>query len=287
MIKVAKEPLVHFLIIGAVLFGFFGLVGNKSAVRPDKIVVSTAKIGNLEQTFALTWQRPPDPDELKGLIEKYIQEEIYYRQATAMGLDRDDIVIRNRLKQKLEFFAEDVGAAEPTDAELAAYLAANSAEFRTADRVTFRQVFLSLARGPALEKDTAALATKLSGSTDGATLGDGFLLGDSFRGMSKSEAAQSFGNAFAEKLFVLPPGRWQGPIASSYGLHFVYVDALRPGTLPPLGDIRPLVEREWANARRVERLDAFYRVLRQGYDIVVEPPPAVEQSQTLVSGAAG
>jgi hypothetical protein len=146
MKRLLTEPLLHFLVLGAALFGLFGLVGKKDAEQPAKIVVSGASIENLANNFARTWQRPPSADELRGLVDDYIHDEVFYREGKILGLDRDDIIIRRRLRQKLEFMAEDMSVAEPTDEQLAAYMAANSERFRSEDRVTFSHVYLSAAR---------------------------------------------------------------------------------------------------------------------------------------------
>ncbi len=277
MMRILKEPLFQFLILGAVLFGAYSLFGESEGEAPERIVVSAAQIANLEQGFARTWQRPPTEQELQGLIQDHIREVVYYREAKLLELDRDDIVIRRRLRQKMEFFAEDMAAAEPSDAELGAYLAAHPEQFRSEDSVTFRQVFLSASRGDSLHGDTQQIGAQLASARGGDVVpGDTFLLGESFYGMSRSEAERTFGEQFAARLFALEPGSWQGPIASGYGLHFVFIDERTSGSLPPLDAVRPAVEREWANARRIEKLEEFYRALRRRYEISIETPPGRE-----------
>jgi hypothetical protein len=276
--RMLKEPLFQFLMLGTVLFGAYSLFGESEAEAPERIVVKAAQIANLEQGFARTWQRPPTEQELDGLIQDHIRDEVYYREAQLLGLDRDDIVIRRRLRQKMEFFAEEMAAAEPSEGELSAYLAAHPGQFRSEDSVTFRHAFLSASRGDSLRGDMQQVAAQLtSAKGDGAILpGDAFLLGESFRRMSRSEAGRTFGEQFAVKLFALEPGSWQGPISSGYGLHFVFVDERTAGSLPPLDAVRPAVEREWANARRIEKLEEFYRALRRRYEISIETPPGRE-----------
>ncbi len=283
MTRFLKEPLLHFMLLGAALFGLFALAGGKENDEPAKIIVSTAQIANLRDTFARTWQRPPTVQELQGLIEDHIRSEIYAREARALELDRDDIVIRRRLRQKMEFFAEDMLASAPRDADLETYLATHPEQFRSEDRMTFRHVFLSATRGTALNKEAQEIGAKLAtGKVEGDIgLGDAFLLGASFRAMSRSEAARTFGENFVEKLFAATPRRWQGPIPSGYGLHFVYVDESTPGTVPVLDAIRPAVEREWANTRRIEKLEEFYRTLQRRYEITVETPPEVSAKREM------
>jgi hypothetical protein len=241
MTRLLKEPLLHFLVLGAVLFGVFSLAGKRETA-PEKIVVSAARIDNLAYGFARIWQRPPTHEELGGLIDNYIRDEVFYREGKAAGLDRDDEVIRRRLRQKMEFFAEDMGAAEPGDEQLTAYLASHSEQFRSEDQLTFRHVFLNAARRPqSLGSDAEGVAAQLAhdgADFDAATLGDSFLLGEDFRAMPVSDIARTFGKQFAERVSALGEGRWQGPIPSGYGLHFVFVSEHVRGSPLPLDAVR-------------------------------------------------
>jgi hypothetical protein len=268
------EPLFHFLVLGAVLFGLFNLVGRKDAEQPAKIVVSVARIENLANNFARTWQRPPNADELRGLVDDHIHDEVFYREGKALGLDRDDIIIRRRLRQKLEFMAEDLSVGEPTDDQLAAYMATNADRFKSEDRVTFDHVYLSAARRETLERDANLVAAKLATEdpeTDAATLGDHFLLGEEFRALPRSDVVRKFGERFAENVFSVEPHGWRGPVSSSYGLHFIRVNERAQGGPMPLEDVRPAVRREWMNARRLQAEQSLYETLRARYQIVVEP----------------
>lgn len=274
--------MLHFLVLGAILFGLFSVVDKKDAEAPAKIVISASRVAALADRFARAWRRPPTEHELQGLVEDYIRDEIFYREGRAAGLDRDDSVIRRRVRQKMEFLAEDMAAAEPSDEQLAAYLASNPERFRTEDRLTFRQVFLSATRrGSALEADAKQVAEALARTSapgDTATIGDPFLLGEEFRDMPQSDVARAFGEEFAKQLSAVEPGRWQGPIPSSFGAHFIFVDARAKGSLPPLDTIREAVQREWLNARRVEAERKLYRTLRDRYQIVMERPPKAAAS---------
>src|SRR5262245_12825913 len=138
-----REPLLHFLVIGAALFGLYRLVGGAEQ-GPREIVVSEAQVEALAQNFSRTWMRPPTAAEVRGLVDDYVKEEIYYREAIALGLDRDDTVIRRRLRQKMEFVSDDVAATrEPTEADLAAFLESNAESFADPPSLSFRQVFFS------------------------------------------------------------------------------------------------------------------------------------------------
>jgi hypothetical protein len=273
-----REPLFQFLVLGAALFGLFHLVGNKKADAPEKIVVSSARIDNLADGFVRTWRRPPSKEELQGLVDDYIRDEVFYREGRAAGLDRDDVIIRRRVRQKMEFFAEDASVPEPSEAELAAYLESNPERFKTEDRLTFRQVFLSATRrGAAIARDSQRVSNALAladQAVDTTAIGDPFLLGEEFQAVSLSELAGIFGDVFAKRMSVMEQGRWQGPIPSSFGQHFVYISERIQGGAPLLDAIRDAVRREWSNARRLEAEQKLYRSLRERYEIVVEQPPA-------------
>jgi hypothetical protein len=269
-----REPLLHFLVLGAALFGLFSIVDKKSTEAPTKIVISAARVSALADRFARTWRRAPTEQELQGLVEDYIRDEVFYREGRAAGLDRDDFVIHRRVRQKMELLAEDMTTAEPSDEQLAAYLASNPEQFWTEDRATFHQVFLSATRrGSALEDDAKRLAATLDPATaavDTTAIGDPFLLGDEFREMSRSDVSHTFGEAFAKQLGAVEPGHWQGPIPSSFGAHFIFVDKRTKGRLPPLNTIREAVQREWLNAHRIEAEQKLYRALLDRYQIVME-----------------
>jgi hypothetical protein len=273
-----KEPLFQFLVLGAALFGLFHLVGNRKADEPERIVVSSARIDNLADGFARTWRRPPGKDELQGLVDDYIRDEVFYREGRAAGLDRDDVIIRRRVRQKMEFFAEDASVPEPSEAQLAAYLESNPERFKTEDRLTFHQVFLSATRhGAAMDRDSRQISEALAladTAVDTTEIGDPFLLGEEFQTVSLRELAGIFGDVFAKRMSVMEQGRWQGPIPSSFGQHFVYISERMPGGAPPLDAIRDAVRREWSNARRLEAEQKLYSSLRERYEIVVEQVPA-------------
>jgi parvulin-like peptidyl-prolyl cis-trans isomerase-like protein len=273
-----REPLLQFIVLGAALFGLFHLVDKEKAEAPARIVISSARIANLADGFARTWRRPPGKEELQGLVDDYIRDEVFYREGRAAGLDRDDVIIRRRVRQKMEFLAEDISAPEPSEEQLVAYLRANPERFRTEDRLTFQQVFLSAARrGRAIDDDSKQVAHALDraeAAVDKTALGDPFLLGEEFQAVSQSEVASLFGESFAKRISAMEQGRWQGPISSSFGQHFVHIGERISGILPPLDAVRAAVRREWSNARRLEAEQKLYGSLRERYEIVVETQPA-------------
>lgn len=277
--QLLREPLVHFLLLGVMLFGVFALVGDRSSERTGQIVVTPGHIEHLTVSFTRTWQRPPAVRELAGLIEDYIREEVLYREAVAMGLDRDDTIVRRRLRQKLEFLTEETAEmAPPADAALQTFLQQHADVFRIEPRLAFRHVYLSRdRRGDAADAEARQLLVQLStgdAAPDTAALGDPFLLPPEFPLSSRSEIAQLFGDAFAQQLQHIEPGRWAGPLESGYGLHLVFVRERTDGRVPALAEVRQAVQREWLAARRKEVNEQFYQHLRARYTVVVEQPKA-------------
>jgi hypothetical protein len=278
-----REPLVHFLLLGAAVFALDAWLRPAAAPAANtEIVIGEARIRNLAQNFQRTWQRPPTKVELAGLVDTHVREEIMYREALALGLDRDDAIIRRRLQQKMEFVSEEAAAlARPTDDELIAYLKANADAFRTEPRATFAQVYLDpRKRAATLDADAKRMLDALNSpraAADPAKAGDTLMLLEThYENATQAELARVFGADFANTLVKQPVGKWVGPIASGYGVHLVRVDVLIPGGTPELADVRPLVEREWANARRVELSKAFYDKLRAKYTITVKMPEAAK-----------
>jgi len=275
MKRILREPLLHFVVLGAALFVAYGVLSGGDAASPGKIVVTAGRIEHLATGFARTWQRPPSDTELKALVDDWVREEIATREAMALGLDQDDTVVRRRLRQKLEFVSEDLAAqVEPTDGELDAYLRAHPDSFRVEPRFTFLQVYFDPARrGDRLAREVAQVLERLQqagGNVDVAELGDSLLLERSFQSVPKGEIAKQFGDGFAEKLAQLVPGRWQGPVESGYGAHLVFVRERTAGHLPDLAQVRDAVKREWANARRLQDNEKFYEELLARYVVVIE-----------------
>jgi len=283
MSKLLREPLLHFLVGGALLFLLYGRVaGDGAGERSDRIVVSEARVASLAATFERTWMRPPSSDELQGLIDEFVTEEILYRQALALELDRDDLVVRRRLRQKMDFLNEGLTERAATEEELQAFLDANPERFREPALVSFRQAFVNPERaGLPAEERAEALLTRLR--TDGITgagdeaLGDPTLLPESLQTATPRQVSGHFGEALSEALASAPEGVWTGPLASSFGLHLVYVSARDPARTPSLDESRRNVEREWAADRRREAKQKFYDGLRAGYEVeILMPDPAAD-----------
>jgi hypothetical protein len=281
-----REPVVHFLVIGAVIFGLFGLTKDPVDTQAKRVVVSEGDVERLAAQFARTWIRPPTQAKLDGLIDGFVREEVYYREALALGLDRDDPIVRQRMRQKLEFLLEDLaGVVEPDDAELEGFLTEHAERFALPPRISFKQVYLNPDRHADLDAATRALRQELDAGGNAELLGDRIMLGHLYESATPKEIARLFGEAFAQDVAALELGTWHGPIDSGLGRHFVQVLDRQPGRMPPLDAVRDRVAAEWLAQRRQVQKDAAYARLREGYEVIIEPvgvpePAASEASVT-------
>ena len=274
-----KEPLFHFLLIGAVLFTVFGLKQNGTDEATSRILVNAGQIDQLSAQFERTRLRPPTDTELAGLIEGFVRDEVYYREARAMGLDQDDPVVRQRMRLKLEFLLEDLASeATPDDAQLTEFMQRYPDRFREDPRLSFTQVYLNPDKRPDLAVDAASILARLNNGAAPQAEGDRTLVGPEYELATQFEIRRVFGEDFARQIVVLEPGGWTGPLISGYGGHLVKVTAKRAGQFPQLSQIRKQVEQEYLIEHRRELKDTTYRKLREGYDIVIETDTGSSQS---------
>jgi len=279
--KILREPLVHFVIIGTAVFGLYALMaGGDPKDARDTIVVTEGRIEQLAQVFAKTWQRPPTRAELRGLIDSYIKEEVYYREALKLGLDRDDTLIRRRMQQKMEFVTEPSDELlRADDATLQAYLDDHKPDFRVEPRIAFDQVFLNPEKpGEAAPVRATQTLETLKASAPGEIppdVGDPTLLPAEMPLSPLSGIARNFGEAFAANLTDLPENEWAGPIKSPYGLHLVRITKRIDGYDPELAEIRAAVEQRWRTEKRDDFQEQAYDDLRAKYDVILPSRKAV------------
>jgi hypothetical protein len=263
--SVVREPLVHFLVLGALVF-IVHRGGETSSAAEGTVVISVtqSQLDRLAEQFEAAWRRAPSEAELAALIEDWLREEVYYREALALGLDRDDAVIRRRLRQKMEFLSEGAAASVvPDEVALAAHHAAHPERFADPPRITFRQVALP----DASEAEAARVA--LSGGADPRAVGRGGLLPDVMEAAGEAAVDGAFGPGFFAQIAALPEGGWEGPVASAYGTHLVEVVELEPARSRPFEAVRAAVEQDWHRANAEAVKDAQYEALRQRYRVVL------------------
>lgn len=266
-----REPLVHFILIGFALFLLFNFNNKQDDDAPNQIVVTAGQVAQLTAQFTRTWMRPPTEAELAGLIDSIVRDEVYYREALAMGLNENDPLIRRRMRMKLEFILEDLSAQnDPDDQILEMFLQQNADKFKVESRASFRQVYLNPDKRRDLEKDAAKILADLRTGGLPETLGDPTLLPEAFDSASRKEIARTFGNAFAKEIASLEPGDWTGPVYSGLGAHLVLVTESRKGHMPKLAEIHTQIENEYMAQRRQKMKDDAYRKLLEGYEVVVE-----------------
>ncbi len=294
MKKFLREPLVHFLIIGAGLFILFGLFNNPAGPQSGRIVITLGQVDYLKANFTRTWKRSPTQQEMQGLTKSYVRNEIFYREALAMGLDQGDAIIRQRLKQKLEIMSDNLaGIAIPTDEELRQFLEAHPETFSSEPQVAFRHIYFnSDQRGLAALEEANHLLAELS--TPGnkknsdmlpGMIGDYLMLPNAFDLSDASVIARFFGKPFSLDIMKIEPGLWAGPIRSGYGHHLVLVSQKIESRLPELSEVRKAVEQEWSVVHKTQFKDNLYEKLRKKYTIVFEPPDNKEESILAVSEA--
>ena len=278
-----REPLFHFLLIGAALFLLFGWKGNSASITAGQvgttaaqITVSRDAIDRMNMQFAKTWQRQPTEEEQKGFVEELVRNEIFYREALAIGLDRDDEVLKRRMRQKMEFIYEDISTwAEPSDADLMAFMKKNRDKYLTDPQLSFRQVFISKdKRGKNAESDARQVLGQLTAGAAPDTVGDPTMLAAETHLLPLREVNNQFGEEFGMALLELKPGAWAGPVKSVYGFHLVLLKELRAKRLPDLKDIRETVKRDWLVEKQTELKDAAYAKIRERYTVTVEKPRA-------------
>ncbi|MGB6908253.1 MAG: peptidylprolyl isomerase [Methyloceanibacter sp.] len=269
LLRLLREPLFHFTVIGGLIFALYAVVDDMGEAPADVIVIIPERIDQLAAGFSSVWKRMPTDTELDALIEEDIREEVYYREALALGLDRNDTIVRRRLRQKMEFLM-DTGAnlLEPSAGELEAYFAANEQAYRLEPRLALEQIYL----GNAPDQQTIARslsALRSAPPTDPSALGERTLLPAQL-GLSPRNAIDGvFGEGFFELVLDISPGEWTGPVASAYGVHLVRILDNLPARTPPLDEIRDAVLRNWREAKAQEIRELDYAGRRKHFVVEI------------------
>ena len=277
-----REPLVHFLLIGAVLFGLYSFMqsGRPATASSREIRLSLDEIAQLSLLFQSQWRRPPSPQELQRMVENKVEQEILYREALAMGLDKNDEIVKRRMAQKMQFLAEDVAAArEPTAAELKSWFEKNSTKFAQPPRLSLRHLYFSPdRRGNRARDDAQEALAKLAGQPVDAkiagSLADPFMSQDYYRDRAPDYLAKEFGPQFALAVAKLAPGSWQGPIKSGFGWHLVFVDTVVHGRVPAFEEIEADVRTAWLGEQKALAWEKSYKGMRANYTVLLPAPPA-------------
>ena len=286
MKKWYKEPLLHFLVIGVVIFAVFSIANKEeAAVGGNKIVVSSAETERLSDAWSKRMNRPPTEIELQGLIEAFIKEEVYYREALALGLDQDDTIIRRRLMQKMEFLSNDLAELDqPDESALNKYFLENQEKYRLPAQISFTHIYFSIdKRGARALADSKLVLAELN-VPRAPERGDSFMMEYDFVKETPSEVARSFGSGFAEQLFTLETNTWQGPVASGYGFHLVRISEKIDARMPELASVIDKVRTDFMFEQRQKINKEIYEKFKARYEIVIEDvPKQTSMAKTVVS----
>jgi peptidyl-prolyl cis-trans isomerase C len=282
MKRILHEPLLHFLLIGAALFGLFHYVQPLQGPAPSakQILLSSDELGQLAVLFQSQWKRDPTPDEFRHIVEQKVQSEVLYREALAMGLDKNDEIVKRRMALKMQFLAEDVAAArEPTTGELKSWFQRNNAKFALAPRLSFRHLYFSPdRRGSRAREDAAKALARLAGQPEDTKLAEGaadpFMFQEYYRDRAPDYLGKEFGPKFGLAVERLKPGSWQGPIESGFGWHLVFVDTVIPGRVPDFEEIEGDVKTAWLAEQKAMAWDKAYKEMRAKYTVLLPAPPA-------------
>lgn len=271
--KIVREPLVHFLFIGLVLFVLYNWVSARQGGSERQVVFSAAMVNEIAQGFQSTWQRPPTAQELQGLLEARVREELLFREGVALGLEADDPVIRRRIAQKVDVLAEESALQAPaTDAQLEDYLQRNAGRYALPAEVTFEQVLFDPQKhGEQLQATLTAGLQRLQAGAPADQVGDRTQLPERVEATPADLVAREFGESFAAALDKLPVGTWDGPVPSGFGWHLVRLQRFTPGRPATLSEVRKAVERDWENEQRQRSRQAFYDQLADKYEVIIEP----------------
>jgi peptidyl-prolyl cis-trans isomerase C len=281
MRRLLREPLLHFFVLGALLFGVYGYANRgRGGVEPSKqIQLTLDDLNQLMVVFQSQWRRPPTPDEFRRLVESRVQEEVLYREALAMGLDKDDEIVKRRMAQKMQFLAEDVAAArEPSSEELASWYAEHSDQFAQPERISFRHLYFSPdRRGARAQGDAAKALARLAGEPEDSklagSLADPFMFQDYYRDRAPDYLGKEFGPQFALAVRKLTPGSWQGPVESGFGWHLVFVDTVVPGRVPAFEEVESDVKTAWLADQKARAWHEAYDEMRAKYTVLLPAPP--------------
>jgi PPIC-type PPIASE domain len=274
-LKLLRDPLLHFVVAGVILFAGYELMNrgelNPSTINP--VHIGEGEIRWLKDTFANQWQRPPTEDELRGLVTGFLEEELFAREAKALGLDQNDTIVRRRLAQKLTFLVDDTSRiVEPADEELRRFYDVNAERFRVGAQVSFTQLFFNPEKRQHAESDARAALVSISatGSDGTAAMGDSIMLENEFHDVDEQTVSNVFGSDFARAIFLLKPGSWAGPVKSGYGVHLVRVTDLRPATVRQFEGVRPKILEEWRHQQETEVKAVYLSKLREKYGVVID-----------------
>jgi peptidyl-prolyl cis-trans isomerase C len=287
--RLVREPLLQFLALGLLLFIGSQALHRTAGPRPGRIELTADDLRQIDLAWVAQGRPAPTPEQMQALVDGRVREEILYREALALGLDKDDAIVRRRMAQKMEFLFEDVAALrEPTADELQTWFQNNAGRFTRPARATFRHLYFSPdRRGANAREDAVRALAKIAGkpmdAPEATALADPFMFQDYYGDRTPEDVRKLFGPVFASALFAVAPGAWAGPIESGYGWHIVWVDAMTPPRVPAFEEVEREVKTAWLEDRRADMREKTYEAMRARYEIVLPKDVSMTDLATLQS----
>ena len=273
MLRIIREPLLHFLLLGALIFITASLVNNKKRIAEKTIVISNEKIGNILRLYQVQTGALPAKVQLDAMIEDYIKEEILYRESIKMKLDKDDEILRRRLSQKMEFLQSDLTVVPvPSPEQLETFYQSHQRDFRDSSTVSFTHIYFSADKNGVEDAKKRAEKVKSEliqkGSSRSPEKGDRFSLQFDYTNQNKLDIVQLFGNKpILDSLFSSPLNQWIGPVESGYGWHLISITQRTPGSVPPFASIKDRVLDDYTATMKDSLNKTAYDKLKNKYTI--------------------
>lgn len=278
--RVLTEPLLHFVLLGGLCFFLHRFVQRGEVTSPEQIVVDRERIAALAAEYERVWQRPPNDDDLRHMVDGWVRDEVLYREGLAAGLDTDDSIVRRRVVQKMKVLAEGMAVDVPAESELRSWFEKHSKAYETEPTFSLKQVYFDPQKHAADLDAVVARARTVLEAGASTPVGERTMLPSKLEEASASEVARTFGSQFVQSLSTLSEGHWEGPIQSGFGVHLVKLETRTPAGIPEFSRVRQAVERDFMRERTAQASEAFYRAARARYDVQIEP------GGTIVSGSA-
>ncbi|MBD0824912.1 peptidyl-prolyl cis-trans isomerase [Aestuariibaculum marinum] len=272
MKKLIKEPLLHFFVLGALLFAIYSLV-NKNTDE-EEIIIDNSDIEHMIELWQMQWQRPPSEDELQDLINKYVDQEVMYREALRLNLDHNDEIVKRRLAQKMEFLGNDLTTlvAPATDKNLKAYFEKHKENYATDYNYTLHQVIFTADnhKNPVAKANNVLDTYDVSSSESLKEVGDKFPLPYTYSNVDAFYLNRELDENFTKQLSSLRIGEWSGPIMSGFGVHLIYIEKKDNPRIPEFASVKKQVQRDYEYQMVLDSKNAILKELKQKYKINIE-----------------
>lgn len=270
--RISREPISWFLLLGALVFALDRFTDDTPELE---IIVDDALRERLSMVWQASYGRAPHPDELRGLINEHLVEEMLYREALSLGLEQQDQIIRRRLAQKIRFLSEDSLLLEkPSEDDLRAWFQERREQYAPVPRISFQHIYVNAeAQGAHLEPKLSEISRQLAQEepSSGPPVGDLFLLPNSYTDAPLQRVANDLGFAFVEAIESLPVREWSEPVESAYGYHFVWIESRDSGTSAEFEENLERIGRDYQRAQREAANQAFIERLAQKYQVIEVP----------------